>query len=126
MLPSSFIHEGEGTNRLVYELRLSDALDRMAVELLSPGAVRERGLFEPDYVSDLLRRARGQPYGAERSRRIWSLLLTELWARSFLDRAGSAPQQALPAVRRLDDAPSRPESAASEATAQPAGGRRAK
>jgi hypothetical protein len=83
-------------------------------------------LFEPAYVTDLLRRARGQPYGAERSRRIWSLLLIELWARSFLDRAGSAPEHALPAVRRLDDASPRPESAASAASAQRAAGRPAK
>jgi hypothetical protein len=75
-------------------------------------------LFEPAYVTELFRRARGQPYGAERSRRIWSLLLTEIWARSFLDRAGSAPEHAPPAVRRLDEASSRPESAASTASAQ--------
>jgi asparagine synthase (glutamine-hydrolysing) len=126
MLPSSSGSEGRGGNRVAHELRMSDALDRMAVELLSPGAVRERGLFEPAYVTDLLRRARGQPYGAERSRRIWSLLLIELWARSFLDRAGSAPEHALPAVRRLDDASPRPESAASAASAQRAAGRPAK
>jgi hypothetical protein len=102
---------------------MSDALDHMAVELLSPGAVRERGLFEPAYVTDLLRRTRGHPYAAERSRRIWSLLLTELWARSFLDRPGSAPEHPLPAVRRLDDESLRPESAASTGSTRSTAGR---
>jgi asparagine synthase (glutamine-hydrolysing) len=123
MLPSAFVSEGKGGNRSAHELRMSDALDRLAVELLSPGAVRDRGLFEPAYVTTLLHRARGHPYGAERSRRIWSLLLTEIWARSFLDRTGSAPEHSLPAVRRLDDGLSRPDSAASTASAGSTAGR---
>ena len=123
MLPSAFVSEGKGGNRAPHELRMSDALDRLAVELLSPGAVRDRGLFEPAYVTGLLRRTRGHPYGAERSRRIWSLLLTEIWARSFLDRTGSAPEHSLPAVRRLDDALSRPEAGANAASARSTAGR---
>jgi asparagine synthase (glutamine-hydrolysing) len=123
MLPLAFAFAGKGGNRAAHELRMSDALDHMAVELLSPGAVRERGLFEPAYVTDLLRRTRGHPYAAERSRRIWSLLLTELWARSFLDRTGSAPEHPLPAVRRLDDASLRPESAASTGSTRSTAGR---
>jgi asparagine synthase (glutamine-hydrolysing) len=123
MLPSAFVSEGKGGDRAAHELRMSDALDRLAVELLSPGAVRDRGMLEPAYVTGLLRRTRGHPYGAERSRRIWSLLLIEIWARSFLDRAGSAPEHSLPAVRRLDDALAGPGSAASTASARSAAGR---
>jgi asparagine synthase (glutamine-hydrolysing) len=122
MLPVSFAAEGKTGDRIAHELRWSDALDRMAVELLSPGAVLDRGLFEPAYVTELFRRARGQPYGAERSRRIWSLLLTEIWARCFLDRAGSAPEHAPPAVRRLAEASQRL-GAVSGASAQRAAGR---
>jgi asparagine synthase (glutamine-hydrolysing) len=80
---------------------VSNALDRLAVELLSPGAVRERGLFEPSYVVSLLRRPQGQPYGEGQSRRIWSLLLTELWARAFLDGRGAAPAHPMPPLRAL-------------------------
>ncbi len=112
MLPAALASAERGGDRAAHELRMSDALDRMAVELLSPGAVRERGFFEPGYVTGLLRRKRGQPYEAERSRRIWSLLLMETWARSFLDQAGAAPEHPLPAVRRLEDVASRPETTA--------------
>ncbi|MGH7579433.1 MAG: asparagine synthase-related protein [Gemmatimonadales bacterium] len=104
-----------GGERLAHELRMSDALDRLAVELLSPGAVRDRGFFEPAYVAALLRRAMGQPYGEGRSRRIWSLLLTEIWARTFLDGRGSRPEQPLPPLRSLEDAAARGEPAASTA-----------
>jgi hypothetical protein len=58
-------------------------------------------------VAALLRRSRGQPYAEERARRIWSLLLVELWARAFLDRHGAPPERPAPPVRLLDaaDAP---------------------
>ena len=123
LLPPSLVWEGKGGNRVAQGLRWSDALDGMAVELLSPGAVRDRGLFEPAYVTGLFRRARGQPYGRERSRRIWALLLSEIWARAFLDRAGSAPEHPPPAVRRIEDSSSRPESAATPASEQRGAGR---
>jgi hypothetical protein len=83
---------------------MADALDRMAVELLSPGAVRERGFFEPAYLAALLRRSRGQAYGEERASRIWSLLLVEIWAREFLDRRGAPPERPAPPIRLLDAA----------------------
>jgi asparagine synthase (glutamine-hydrolysing) len=123
LLAMPFSSELRSGDRAAHELRWSDALDGMAVELLSPGAVVDRELFEPAYVTQLLRRGRGQPYGPERSRRIWSLLLTEIWARSFLDRAGSAPVHAPPPVRRLEDASLRSESAASTASAPHDAGR---
>ena len=111
---------GTAATGRAHRLRWSDALEGMAVELLSRGAVLDRGLFEPAYVTDLLRRGGGQPYGAERSRRIWSLLLLEIWARLFLDRAGSAPEQAPPAVHRLGDASSRAGPPGSPASARAA------
>lgn len=100
MLPLAVESRRHGGDRGAHRLHWSDAIEGMAIELLSPGAVLDRGLFEPAYVTDLLRRGRGQPYDSERSRRIWSLLLVEIWARLFLDRAGAAPEQAPPAVHR--------------------------
>jgi hypothetical protein len=91
-------------DRFSHQTRMADALDGMAVELLSPGAVRERGFFEPAYLAGLLRRSRGQPYGEERARRIWSLLLIETWARGFLDRRGAPPDRPAPPIRLLDAA----------------------
>ncbi len=120
MLPLAVESRRHGGDRAAHQLRWSDALEGMAVELLSRGAVLERGLFEPAYVTGILRRGGGQPYGAERSRRIWSLLLLESWARSFLDRKGSAPAQSLPAVHRLDDASSRAGPPGSPASARAA------
>ena len=79
-----------------HDLALCEVLDSMADELLSRRAVVERGLFDPSYVAALRQRPAGRPYGRERIYRLWSLLLTELWSRLYLDRRG-APLEAAPA-----------------------------
>ena len=45
--------------------------------------VKKRGLFEPDYVQDLLRH--WGPHAARHSQLIWSLLCLELWCQIYLD-----------------------------------------
>jgi asparagine synthase (glutamine-hydrolysing) len=90
LLPPQSLAVGKSFNRLKHDLELCDVLDAMADELLSPGAVAARGLFEPSYIGALRKRHAGEPYGRERIYRLWSLLLTELWSRLYLDRRGAA------------------------------------
>src|SRR5688572_1378125 len=89
LLPAHSLAVGKSFNRLKHDLELCDVLDVMADELLAPGAVAARGLFEPSYVADLRKRRSREPYGRERIYRLWSLLLTELWSRLYLDRRGA-------------------------------------
>ncbi|HUF34624.1 MAG TPA: asparagine synthase-related protein [Gemmatimonadales bacterium] len=102
LISPSILATGKSFNRLKHDAHMSGVLDRMADELLSPTAVRARRLFEPAYLSRLRRRAPGKPYSQERAYRLWSMLLTEMWARLYLDGRGAAPVHALPAVRRLE------------------------
>jgi asparagine synthase (glutamine-hydrolysing) len=101
LLSPSILATGKSFNRLKHDTRMSELLDTLADDLLSPGALASRGLFDPPYVAELRRRPAGRPYSQERAYRLWSLLLTELWARRFLDQRGAAPAHPLPAVRRL-------------------------
>ena len=99
LLSSRALAVGKSFNRLKHDLELTEVLDTMADELLSPAAVAARGMFESSYVAALRRRSAGRPFGRERIYRLWSLLLTELWSRHFLDRRGAAlaaPRPALP------------------------------
>jgi asparagine synthase (glutamine-hydrolysing) len=58
-------------------------LKPMVDDLLSPDAVRERGLFEPSEVTRLIR---ANDEGREDNAfRIWALLTLELWYRTFMD-----------------------------------------
>jgi asparagine synthase (glutamine-hydrolysing) len=90
LLPRESLAVGKSFNRMKHDLELCDVLDAMADELLSPAAIAARGLFDASYVERLRRRPAGQPYGRERIYRLWSLLLAELWSRSYLDRRGAA------------------------------------
>ena len=91
LLPESILGFGKSFNRLKHDLHLSAVLDHLADDLLAPSAVAARGLFEPGYVAALRRRPANKPYSQERVYRLWSLLLTEIWSRMFLDNRGAPP-----------------------------------
>jgi asparagine synthase (glutamine-hydrolysing) len=91
LLPESILSYGKSFNRLKHDLHLSAVLDRMADGLLNNGTVSERGLFEPSYITRLRQRPAGKPYSQERVYRLWSLLLSEMWSRIYLDGRGAEP-----------------------------------
>ena len=101
LLPPSILATGKSFNRLKHDTRMSELLDSLADDLLSDRALASRGLFDPGYVGRLRRRPSGRPYSQERAYRLWSLLLTEIWSRHFLDCRGAAPAHPIPPVRRL-------------------------
>jgi hypothetical protein len=101
LLPPSILATGKSFNRLKHDTRMSETLDRLADDLLSSRTIAQRGLFDPAYVARLRRRPSGRPDSQERAYRLWSLLLTELWARRFLDERGAPPAHSLPPVRHL-------------------------
>jgi asparagine synthase (glutamine-hydrolysing) len=101
LLPPKILATGKSFNRLKHDTHMTEVLDRLADDLLAPATVAHRGLFDPGYIARLRRRAPGRPYSQERAYRLWSLLLTEIWARLYLDRRGEAPSHALPPVRHL-------------------------
>jgi asparagine synthase (glutamine-hydrolysing) len=89
LLPPHALGVGKSFNRMKHDLELCEVLDSMADTLLARGDVAARGLFDPGYISALRKRAPNQPYGRERIYRLWTLLLTELWSRHFLDHRGA-------------------------------------
>ena len=102
LLSPSILATGKSFNRLKHDTRMSELLDSLADDLLAERVLAARGLFDPPYVSRLRRRAPGRPYSQERAYRLWSLLLTEIWSRHFIDQRGAAPANPLPPMRRLD------------------------
>jgi asparagine synthase (glutamine-hydrolysing) len=91
LLPDSILSYGKSFNRLKHDLHLSAVLDRMAEELLDDATVTARGLFAPSYIGRLRQRPAAKPYSQERVYRLWSLLLTEMWSRIYLDKRGAEP-----------------------------------
>ena len=101
LLPASVLRVGKSFNRLKHDVHLSAVLDRLADDLLRPSAVAERGLFEPSYVEALRQRPFAKPYSQERGYRLWSMLLTEMWSRMYLDHRGAHPTTPLPPLHAL-------------------------
>ena len=73
------------------DIRLADILESLARRVLTDAAVRERGLFDIQYVAKAMRREAGQPYPKEQFNRLWSIVLTEIWCRIFVDQRGEFP-----------------------------------
>lgn len=89
LLPEGVLARKKSLQRLQHDEALSDALEQMADDLLTPSAVAARGFFSQHHVDRALRRSPGAAYSSMQIYRVWSLLLAELWARTFLDRRGA-------------------------------------
>jgi asparagine synthase (glutamine-hydrolysing) len=89
LLPAGVLARKKSLQRLRHDEMLSEVLAQLAGEMLTPAAVSARGFFAPDHVSRVLRREPGAAYSSMQIYRIWSLLLAEIWARTFLDNRGA-------------------------------------
>ena len=87
VLPASVIRRPKAGFTAPARAWLMGPLQPLVDELLSPQAVRRRGLFEPAEVRRLIDANRGGE--ADNALRIWALLTLELWQRTFID--GDAP-----------------------------------
>ena len=69
----------------------AQTLRRLAEHYLHRDRVRRRGLLDYAQVEHVLRACRG-PYHPETAMRLWTLIVTEIWAEIYLDARGRAPQ----------------------------------
>ena len=101
ILPDHLAARPKGLVRIVRDQARLAVIDRMAEELLAPEAVRARDWFDPDDIARLRRRTAHGSYADDQFYHLWTLLLTEIWARTFIDGRGAGPI-------RLDNGPPRP------------------
>jgi asparagine synthase (glutamine-hydrolysing) len=87
-LPRHLAARPKGMIRITQDQRLWRVVDTIAAELLSPRAVAARGLLDPADVARLVRPPRRGRGRTEQFYRLWTLLLTELWCRTFIDARG--------------------------------------
>ena len=95
LLPTSIVERRKHGFQMHLDQGLVDTLQMLCDRLLPPDRVAQRGFFDPTLVAAL---RNGRPRGsaafiAQRvwSFRIWAMLMAEVWARLFLDRAADAP-----------------------------------
>ena len=93
LVPRGLLARRKFPQRMLYDLSFSDALDVLADEVLSRSHVKARGFFDWQDLCRLRRRPTNKPYSAEHGMHIWTALLTEVWARLFVDGRGAAPER---------------------------------
>jgi asparagine synthase (glutamine-hydrolysing) len=65
-------------------------LQRLAERYLSPDRVRSRGFFAPEDI-ELIRGACARKHHPEAAMRLWTAIVTEIWAEIYLDDRGRHP-----------------------------------
>lgn len=83
-------HTHKGLMRMRQDERFSRALDQLGNAYLTPEAIRRRGYFEPEQIAALRLACRSPQAHHEKFMRLWTVLLTEIWARTFVDGRGRA------------------------------------
>jgi len=91
LVPESILKRKKSLQRLRHDLRLTEVLEGLSADLLSPAAVAARGIFRPAEVERIRRRPGRGRYSKEQAYSLWSLLLTEIWAQLYLDNRGRFP-----------------------------------
>lgn len=74
--------------RITRDAGMWAVMDALAEELLSPDAVARRGIFRQEEIDRLLVRPASGTCPDDQFYHIWTLLLTEIWARAFIDTSG--------------------------------------
>ena len=91
LLPNSIRRRKESLARMRNDLELGQVMDQLADDFLTPNTVRERGVFDPKYVERIRQRQVDAPYPEEQLNRLWTMIMTELWFRTFVDQRGARP-----------------------------------
>jgi len=92
IVPDEFLNVPKLPQRMQYNLDFSNIIDEVSDKFLSKDNVEKRGLFNFSDITRLKKRKPDQPYSDEGSMRIWTALLTEIWAIEFLDKRGAGPE----------------------------------
>lgn len=91
LVPDEVVNAPKFPMRMKHDVAFSDALDTLADRILSQDRVEARGFMQFAAVERLRQRPLGRPYSLEGAMRLWTALLTEIWAHQFLDLRGAVP-----------------------------------
>uniref|UniRef100_UPI0002376140 asparagine synthase-related protein n=2 Tax=Verminephrobacter aporrectodeae TaxID=1110389 RepID=UPI0002376140 len=88
-IPSRIAERPKRIQHLRYDETFSSFIDELADVAASREVIVNRGLFNPDSVARLRRHRGAKPYHSKHLYRLWYVIATELWARTFIDNKGA-------------------------------------
>jgi asparagine synthase (glutamine-hydrolysing) len=89
ILPLQLTRRPKDLIRIARDAQVAGMINALGDELLSPEAVVQRGLFSREEVGRLRKRPASGRCTDDRFYHLWTLLLTEIWARTFIDGRGA-------------------------------------
>jgi asparagine synthase (glutamine-hydrolysing) len=87
LLPKNVIHRPKAPFGSPLRSWIRRDLQEMLDDILSPFALKKRGLYNPDTVRSLIQADRDGK--EDNALLIWSILTRELWFRTFIDQSGN-------------------------------------
>jgi len=91
LLPKEFVERPKYPQRIRETRGFCETLRTIAEHLDVVTALPRRGGFNKQRISQLLHEPTTKPWAPEHAMRVWTLILTEIWFRTFVDEDGSKP-----------------------------------
>jgi len=88
LVSADLLDTPKGISRIKQDSAFAAVLQRLSSEYLNVDRVRRRGFFEADDVARLQRYVHRPGYHTEAAMRLWTMIVTEIWAEIYLDRRG--------------------------------------
>lgn len=86
IIPKNLINVPKLPQRMKYDHEFATIIDEISDKYLSAKKVGERGFFYYKDIQDLRRKNLKKSYSPERAMRLWTIILTEIWAQQFIDK----------------------------------------
>jgi asparagine synthase (glutamine-hydrolysing) len=81
----------KGISRIRQDAAFAATLCGLTSRYLNPDRVRRRGFFEPEDIARVQRSVRRAHYHTEAAMRLWTMIVTEIWAEIYIDQRGRRP-----------------------------------
>ena len=91
LVSADLLNIPKGISRIRQDRAFAAMLHGLAACYLSPERVRRRGFFRIDDVDRVQKFVRRANYHTEAAMRLWTMIVTEIWAEIYLDQRGRRP-----------------------------------
>jgi asparagine synthase (glutamine-hydrolysing) len=81
----------KGIARIRHDRAFAAVLQELSDRYLNPASVAARGWFDVEEIQRIRQHLRNPHYHAEAAMRLWTPIVTEIWARIYIDQRGQRP-----------------------------------
>jgi len=93
LVSPDLLNTPKGISRIRQDGQFAQTLQKLSDRYLSRERLQARGWFDPDEVQRISRRLGHNRYHAEAAMRLWTIIVTEIWAQLYLDHRGRRPSE---------------------------------